>query len=120
MAGLTTPFDATVDGTVSDPGPDQQGNETITIDTTLSGGARGSLQVVLHGRALENGGVSMQSSSVTLAASDGSTFTGSVTTLQGDVVDADVQSPNGSSIALELQLGIDDGRVTGTAHGDAQ
>ena len=118
--GLTTPFDATLNGTVSDPGPDRRGNETITIDTTLSGGATGSLQLVLHGRALENGGVSMQSSTVTLTAADGSTFTGSVTTLQGEVVDAKLRSSAGSSIALELQLGIDDNRVSGTAHGDAQ
>ena len=34
-SGLTTPFDASVDGTVTDPGPDRRGNETITIDATL-------------------------------------------------------------------------------------
>jgi sulfoxide reductase heme-binding subunit YedZ len=119
-SGLATPFDATLDGTMSDPGPDRRGNETITIDTTLSGSASGSLQVVLHGRALENGGVSMQSSTVTLNTADGSTFTGSVTTLQGELVDASLRSSAGASIALELQLGIDDGRVSGTVHGDAQ
>jgi sulfoxide reductase heme-binding subunit YedZ len=119
-AGLTPPFDATLEGTESVSGPDRRGNETITIDTTLRGGTSGSLQLVLHGRALEDGGVSLDSSAVTLTASDGSTFTGWVTTLQGVVVNADVQSPGGSSIALELQLGLDGGRVSGTAHGDAR
>lgn len=117
--GLTTPFDASVAGTVRDPGPDRRGNETITIDMTLTDGASGSLQVVLNGRAnVDGGGVSLESSTVTLTSADGTeTLTGSVTTLRGDVIDARLQSPSGAAVSLELQLSIDDGRVTGTAHG---
>lgn len=119
-SGLTTPFDASVDGTVTDPGPDRRGNETITIDVTLNGGATGSLQVVLNGRANEGGGVSLESSTVTLTGAGGDSFTGTVSSLRGDAIDAQLQSPSGATLSLALQLAIDGGRVTGTAHGDAQ
>jgi hypothetical protein len=79
------------------------------------------LSVVLHGRALEDGGVALVSSTVKLTSADATdVFTGAVTVLRGSVVDADVRSTAGSTISLEMRLSIDDARVRGTVHGEPQ
>ena len=66
---FAVPFTATASGTLTQQGPDGAGNETIILNLDLSGGATGVLDVTLRGPALENGGIQMTSSSVTLGPS---------------------------------------------------
>jgi sulfoxide reductase heme-binding subunit YedZ len=118
---LTPSFDASLNGTLTDPGPDDHGNDTITIEAQLDSGATGSVHLVLSGRALDDGGISLESSTVELAGrTTADAFTGAVTALRGDVVDAQLHSSTGSSLALELDLVLQGSAVTGRAHGVGQ
>jgi hypothetical protein len=107
-------------GTLNQTGPDRGGNDTITIDAQLDSGAVGSVHVVLSGRAIDDGGVTLSSGTVTLTSNTSDSFTGAVTALHGDVIDALVRTPSGSSVTLELNLVLDGTSVTGTAHGVSQ
>jgi len=113
---LTSPFDATLTGTIDEPGPDRRGNETITIDAQLAGNVTGALHMVLQGRAIDDGGVSLETSDVTLDGG-GTTYSGSVTGLRGALIDAQLTDPSGHDLALELDLVIDGGQVSGRVHG---
>ena len=120
-SSLSAPFDASLAGTLTVSGPDSHGNETITIKTSLTDGADGSLLIVLRGTALDDGGVSLTSSTVTLTGADHTdSYSGSVTELRGSTVAADVQSAAGSKLSLEMRLSIDDAQVSGTVHGEPQ
>jgi sulfoxide reductase heme-binding subunit YedZ len=118
---LAPSFDAALSGTLTDAGPDGRGNDTITIDAQLDSGATGSLHMVLSGRALDGGGLSLESSTVTVTGRDSAdSFTGTVTGLRGDIVDAHLQSSAGSLLSLELNLVLQGSSVSGTAHGVIQ
>jgi hypothetical protein len=118
--GLGPSFDAALTGTLTDPGPDRRGNDTITIDAQMDSGAVGSVHVVLSGRAVDGGGVSLTSGTVTISGRDGDSFTGAVTELRDTTIDAALQSSNGSSMSLSLDLVLDGTAVSGTAHGVTQ
>ncbi|MDQ2885316.1 MAG: ferric reductase-like transmembrane domain-containing protein [Chloroflexota bacterium] len=47
---FATAFTATAQGTMTENGPDTNGNETLRLNTTLSNGAQGVLTVVLQGQ----------------------------------------------------------------------
>ena len=65
-SGLQLPFTADLNGTIAErDGAD--GGAVVTIDVSLSGGATGVVHVVLEGRGLAGGGVSLAQS----AADDG-------------------------------------------------
>jgi sulfoxide reductase heme-binding subunit YedZ len=119
-SGLAPSFKANVTGTLTDPSPDHRGNDTITIDAQLDSGAVGSVHVVLSGQAIENGGVSLSSGTATVSGSGGDVYTGAVTALRGNVVDAALHSKSGAPMSLELELVLDGTSVSGTASGVVQ
>jgi sulfoxide reductase heme-binding subunit YedZ len=119
-SALAPSFDAGLSGTLTDPGPDRRGSDTITIDAQLDSGAVGTVHVVLSGQAIDDGGVSLSSGTATVSGSGGDVYTGSVTALSGNVVDAALQSKSGSPMSLELDLVLQGTSVSGTAHGVAQ
>jgi hypothetical protein len=47
---FATAFTATAQGTVTENGPDTNGNETLHLNTTLSNGVQGTLKIVLQGQ----------------------------------------------------------------------
>ncbi len=114
-ASLTPPFTADYSATVTTA--DGGSTATVTIDGTLTGGAQGSLKVVLKGNAIDGGGVQMTSSTVTLTGSSPPvTYTGSVRSLRGGTIAAVVRSESGSTMTLTMDLRVDDaaGTATGT------
>ena len=118
---LAPSFDAAMSGTLTDAGPDRRGNDTITIDAKLDSGAIGSLHAVLSGQALDGGGLSLEDSTVTVTGRNSTdSFTGAVTALRGDIVDAHLHSSAGSLLSLELNLVLQGSSVAGTAHGVIQ
>lgn len=110
------PFDATFSGTVQEAlGAGTAA--TVTIDATLADGVDGRLTVVIQGQASSEGGVTMEQSKVTLGpAADPGQYTGTVTTLRGSRLEAQVQGPNGARTTLTIDLTIDEDTrtVTGT------
>jgi hypothetical protein len=94
---------------------------TVHLSTTLSSGADGVLTVDITGRPVDDGGVLMQTSRVTLGTNDQpSLYDGQVTDLRGTDIGA-VVSDGGVRVRLAIAVQIDRGsaRVTGTVRGDA-
>ncbi len=116
---LTPPFEAALSGTLTDPGPDRLGDDTITIDAQLNSGAVGSVHVVLSGHAINDGGVSLTSGTASISGTGGNSYTGAVTGLRGNIIDASLQSQSGDPMSLELNLVLKGTSVSGTAHGTA-
>ena len=65
-SALTAPFTANLQGTGDQSQPDAAGNETVTVNSTLTGGAQGTLRLTLQGAAMGAGSVSVSSTSVVL------------------------------------------------------
>lgn len=65
-SGSMAPFTANLQGTGSQGRPDAAGNETITVNTTLSGGAQGTLRLTLQGTALGDGSLAVSGTNVAL------------------------------------------------------
>lgn len=81
-SNLTPPFNATVQGTMTQSAPDSNGNITITIQTTLSQGATGNLRITLQGQPDGNGSISIASTNVVLSSSAQTPlYSGPLTTL---------------------------------------
>jgi hypothetical protein len=125
---FTSPFTAALQGTLTQTGPDANGNVTLQLDTTLSQGAQGTLQVVLQGQMLggDDGGarLNITASQVTLSASTGDPrYTGSLTSISGGrrwhmgalLTGA---GASGSQVQVQMDLQIDSaGQVNGTVAG---
>lgn len=115
----TQTFTAQVRGTITQTNPDSQGQETVRLDLVLSGGYSGKLTVILRGQA-DASGVTMTTSSITLAPSGaGGTLRGSVTALNGSLIQGTVASATHGSLQIDLQIQIDQasGAVTGVVTG---
>jgi hypothetical protein len=109
-------FTANATGTVQQ-GP--AGNELSQVDISLSlaGQKLNTLAITLRGQPLDGGGLQMTSSDVTLGPqSDPGQYRGTVTSLNGTNIDAEVQDGSGHrlSLAAQLQLNPDSGSVSGT------
>ena len=117
-------FDATFTGRVSQSQL-QNGYVTVTIDAVARGGFAGRVHVAIRGVPLEGGGVQMVDSVVALLPSGATAWSaGHLTALAGTQMSADVHSPDGRTVHVQLSLRLDpisDG-VTGslrTASGGA-
>lgn len=104
------PFSASLNGTIDKTGP-TNGQETTTINTQMSGGATGPLQLVLHGRP-SGSGTTLQSSTVSL----GGQYHGQLTSLNGASMAASVAGAGKPSLNLGINLQINNqaGTVSGT------
>ena len=117
----SAPFEANINGTLAQTGPDTSGQVTITVDTRVSGSMTGSLIVILRGQAAGSG-VSLASSSVTFGPSGApAQYRGQVVTLNGDQLVAEVNNGAASRLDLGVLLQIDpsSGSVIGTLQASA-
>jgi hypothetical protein len=69
---FAAPFTANLQGTLTQSQHDASGGVTLRVDTTLSGGAAGAFQVLLHGQPANEGSVAVTAGRVTLAGPGGS------------------------------------------------
>ena len=116
------PFTARLAGQVGQSSPSAAGRVTVRLSTALSSGAEGVLTVDITGRPVDDGGVLMDSSHVTLGtAGQPGLYDGTVTDLRGTDISALVRDAAGSALRLRLQVSIDQAtqRVTGTLRADA-
>jgi methionine sulfoxide reductase heme-binding subunit len=121
-AFATVPFTAELTGAVGQSQPSASGRVTVRLSTTLSSGASGVLTIDITGRPVDDGGVRMDSSRVTLGpTSDPTRYDGEITDLAGTTMAATVRDTSGTSIRLAIEVRIDQEsqKVTGTVRGDA-
>jgi sulfoxide reductase heme-binding subunit YedZ len=92
------------------------GTATATLDLGLRRGPMRRVEVRLEGAALAGGGLSLTGGQVTLGtAASADRYSGAVSSLQGDQLDATLTGPGGATIELSLALRID--RTAGTVRG---
>jgi DMSO/TMAO reductase YedYZ heme-binding membrane subunit len=114
---FTAPFRASASGTLTQSDTNANGQVTLRIDTTLSGGATGNLVVDLTGQPVEDGGVLLASSQVALSPiGQPAVYQGTVTRLRGQVIVATVHASGRPTIELtiDLQVPASGSRVSGT------
>jgi hypothetical protein len=108
-------FNASVTGTT---GQSQLGNGLVQVDIqlALAGQPLNAFDIRIDGQPLNDGGVEMTSSAVTLGtAAKPTMYRGRVTALAGTSIQARVSSTRGSLVLLaRLQIDPSSGRVTGT------
>ncbi len=112
-------FDARLHGTLKEV-PAGNGLVTILIDARARGGFSGRVHLAIRGQAADGGGVQMIDSVVGLLPTGGSSWaTGHVVGLQGTRVLTSVQTADGGSTQVRLDLQIPEGSntVTGSLHG---
>lgn len=110
------PFRAELTGQLTQSGPDARGQVSVQITAEVIGPLNGSFDVLLRG-ASDDGGVSMEASSVTFGPTTAPTaYRGRVVALDGEQIVASVTSGSGQSLTLAANLRIDpeSGQVHGT------
>jgi sulfoxide reductase heme-binding subunit YedZ len=109
-------FNAGVSGTLRQS-QGANGLVDVNISLAVANAAVPALALTIVGNAVPGGGVQMTSSTVALGGSrDPTRFTGSITSLSGTNIAANVSAADGHVLALVLSLNIDSssGSVTGT------
>jgi hypothetical protein len=115
---LPASFDGTLKGRTA-RSSDGLGNVGIAVGGNVTGAVEGVLRLTLWGSG-SDGGVAMTDSRVTFQPAGAATaYTGNVTGLNGNLVQADLSNSAGDSLRLTITLQIDNasGAVTGTVHG---
>jgi hypothetical protein len=85
-SAFTPPFTAQLQGTLTQSGPDYNGNVTLTINATLSQGATGVLQITLQGQSGgDDGSLNITNTHVVLGTNAQTPlYSGPLTTLNAD------------------------------------
>jgi Ferric reductase like transmembrane component len=115
-SSATSSFTANASGTV-EQGSTSDGGTAVDISLSLAGQQLDTLAIDLRGQPLSSGGLEMTSSQVTLGPqSDPSRYQGTVTSLDGTNVSAQVTDGNGNRLNLiaRLQINPDSGTASGT------
>ena len=108
------PFSAYLGGSETDSRSDA-GNARVDLAMHLTGGARGAAEVVLEGQPLPTGGLSVETSRVTLGpSSDPTRYQGRVISLENSDVVAEVSDQAGKALRADFRLVLEGGRVQGT------
>ena len=113
---VSTPFVATFTGRATVSAANDVGLVTVRIHGALRGGTSDHLEILVHGSPLNDGGVAMQASHVTLGAAT-ALYTGRIVKLSGLQLVAAVSS---SSEKLRLNISLrfgSDGSANGTVRG---
>ena len=106
------PFQAELQGTLSETAPDGNGDSTVTIRGSISGQVDGVLNVALTGQADPSGGITMASSTAAIGPSaQPSLYQGRVAGLSGDQLELSLRDPHGATLNATVQLNAD-----GTGH----
>jgi hypothetical protein len=99
-------------------GRSADGTAVVDIRLHLQGRPDGILRIRLGGSALPGGGLSMESSAVTLGPPGRPTeYQGKVQFLRDTVLRAEVGSADGRALRLRVNLAVDGGSVSGTVSG---
>jgi hypothetical protein len=118
-SALDPPFTARLTGSVHQAISAESSLAIVRIQATMSGGARGPLNVTITGQPLAGGGVAMTQGTISLGSRDEpSLYTGRVVALQGSKIVGTVSSQNGLTLRVMIGLSIDQasGSVSGTVH----
>ena len=111
-AVMTPPFTADYRAAVTTTGTS---TETVTVDGALTNGAVGHLKIAITGTPAAGGGVRMTSGTVTMGPPDApEAYTGKVSGLNGNEIDAVVTSAAGDSLSLTIAVTIDGATASGT------
>ncbi len=86
VSAFTPPFTAQLQGTLTQSGPDNNGNVTLMINSTLSNGATGVLQITLQGQSSGNDGSLNVTNTHVVLGTNAQTplYSGPLTTLNAD------------------------------------
>lgn len=122
---ITLPFQAQAAGALREQGPDAQGQTTVTVTATLSGGAQGVMEIQLVGTKAQNGSLYISSAQALLGSSwSAPSYQGSLTQLQSTGgawnLRGTLRPVSGSGPALDLSVNLtinSDNSVTGTVQG---
>ena len=115
-SSATSSFTANATGTISQ-GQLSNGLTGVDLSLALSGQQLNTLAIRLQGQPLDNGGIQMTSSSVTLGPqSDPSRYRGQVTSLNGTDITAQLSDGRGNrlNVVAHLQVNSDAGSASGT------
>lgn len=123
-------FTASLQGTLTQNGPDASGNETLRVDGTLSNGAQGVLSIVMQGAqngSGNDGGLSITSTQVALGTSTATQlYQGQLTGLRaGDYgwrMTALLAKTGASASQVQLSISMNisaSGQVAGTIQGNS-
>ncbi|MDX6411589.1 MAG: methionine sulfoxide reductase heme-binding subunit [Gaiellaceae bacterium] len=96
------------------------GYVVVTIDATVRGGFAGRLHLAIRGAPLQGGGVQMVDSVFALLPTGAPSWSsGSIASLSGTQIAADVRTPDGRTVHLAVTLTLDSvsNGVTGTLRG---
>jgi DMSO/TMAO reductase YedYZ heme-binding membrane subunit len=108
------PFSAYLGGSETDSTADS-GAARVDLAMRLAGGANGAADVVLEGPRLAGGGLSVQTSRVTLGpASDPERYRGRVVSLDGSDLVAELNDRAGNPLRADFRLVLERGRVQGS------
>ncbi|HEU4978030.1 MAG TPA: ferric reductase-like transmembrane domain-containing protein [Solirubrobacteraceae bacterium] len=115
-----TPLETSISGRLHES-VDATGAALLRFALSLGSGPLRTLQVDLHGQALEGGGLSLSDGQVTLGTpSAPDRFTGPVASLQGSHLTASLRDRTGGSRALDLALDLQVDRQGGAVAGAAR
>jgi hypothetical protein len=108
VPSLPRRFAGSVSGRLTESATDGSGLVTVHIDARLRGRVKGELRLVLQGAPMDDGGVSMTASGVAFQGS-GSTplYEGSIVSLAGSSISADLSSPSAGGLKLAIVFRID-------------
>jgi sulfoxide reductase heme-binding subunit YedZ len=111
---FSVPFSGYLGGSVSES-TEPSGLAKIDLSMRVTGGAQAAADVVLEGPPAASGGVSVQTSRVTLGpASDPTRYSGRVVALDGGHLVADVRNRAGDSLRADFRIVLEERRVRGT------
>jgi DMSO/TMAO reductase YedYZ heme-binding membrane subunit len=120
---LDPPFTARLAGSVHEGVSADSSLATVRIQATMSGGAKGPLNVTITGQPLAGGGVAMTQGTISVGTRDDpNLYAGHVVALHGSQVVGTVSSQGDQALRLTIGLSIDQtsGSVTGTVHAQEQ
>jgi hypothetical protein len=113
-SSFNVPFSGYLGGTVTESSG-ANGVAEVDLSMRITGGAQGTAKVVLEGAPLAGGGVSVQTSHVTLGpTSDPRRYRGHVVSLDGSNVKAEASDRSGHTVRADFRLVLEQTRVQGT------
>jgi DMSO/TMAO reductase YedYZ heme-binding membrane subunit len=113
----TAPFSGLLSGSLAQSNLNSNGQVTVRIDATLSGGATGTLVIELIGQPLNGGGVLLSSSQVGFGpVGQAPVYRGTVTSLRGQRIVATLRATGRPTVALtaDVRVASSGSSVTGT------
>jgi Ferric reductase like transmembrane component len=113
-SSFNVPFSGYLGGTATESSG-ASGVAEVDLAMRISGGAQAAADIVLEGTPLPSGGVSVQSSRVTLGpTSDPRRYRGRVVSLNGSNLEAEATDRAGNTVRADFRLVLERTRVQGT------